>query len=542
MDKGAYSKSDDQDPMSDKHDLQMQVRNPGRSPGGTLIKEEIKMLDFLRKETNKTLNLLRKEANRTYTENGAATYLTTESDCLDLFATIGALRNASEEDVIARFQRAFAENSDLAMKTLFFARDIRGGLGERKVFKTILKYLAVNEPDSVRKNIENVAEYGRYDDLLALIGTPVEKEVMSYIKKVLEEDLAEVKREGANAKITLLAKWLPSVNTSNKEAVRIGKRIARAMNMSDAEYRKTLSALRAQIKIIENNLREKDYTFDYMVQPSKALYKYRKAFLRNDKDRYQSFLDRADKNPIMMNTATLTPYDVIAPIIKKAGIKEDERRAMDVTWKNLENYVGSENSLVVVDGSSSMYWGNDPLPAAVAQSLGIYFAERNKGLFRNNFITFSANPRLIEIKGRDIVDKVRYCMGFNECANTDIKKTFDLILNTAVKNHLRQQDMPERLYIISDMEFDCCAGNADVTNFEYAKAKYAKYGYRLPQVIFWNVNSRNLQQPVKINDQGVALVSGCNPQIFSMLKSGNLEQYKFMMSVLSSIRYKRIAA
>ena len=500
------------------------------------------MFGFLRKETNKTLNLLREEANKTYTENGAVTYLTTESDCLDLFATIGALRNAAEEDVIARFQRAYAENADLAMKTLFFARDVRGGLGERKVFKTILKYLAVNEPESVKKNIRNVEEYGRYDDLLSLMGTPVENEVMSYIKKTLEEDLAELKREGSNAKISLLAKWLPSVNTSNKDAVRNGKKIARAINMSDSEYRKTLSALRAQIRIIENNLREKDYTFDYMLQSSKALYKYRKAFLRNDNERYQAFLDRAEKRPAVLNTSTLTPYDVIAPVISRAEIGEDERRAMDVTWNAFENFAGSDNSLVVVDGSSSMYWGNNPLPAAVAQSLGIYFAERNKGMFRNNFITFSANPRLIEIKGRDIVEKVRYCMGFNECENTDIKKTFDLILNTAVKNGLKQNEMPERLYIISDMEFDFCAGNADVTNFEYAKAEYERFGYKLPQIIFWNVNSRNTQQPVKINDQGVALVSGCNPQIFSMLKSGNLEPYKFMMSVLSSMRYKRIAA
>jgi hypothetical protein len=279
-----------------------------------------------------------------------------------------------------------------------------------------------------------------------------------------------------------------------------------------------------------------------MLQPSKALYKYRQAFIRNDKERYQAFLNKAEKKPSVLNTSALTPYDVIAPIISKVKINEDERHSMDVTWNSLENFVGSENSLVVVDGSASMYWGANPLPAAVAQSLGIYFAERNKGMFRNNFITFSANPRLIEIKGRDIVEKVRYCMGFNECANTNIKKTFDLILNTAVKNDLKQKDMPERLYIISDMEFDCCAGDADITNFERAKAEYAKCGYKLPQLIFWNVNSRNRQQPVKINEQGVALVSGCNPQIFSMLKSGNLEPYKFMMSVLSSKRYERIAA
>lgn len=488
------------------------------------------------------LDLLKNEANRTYTENGAVTYASTRSDCLDLFATIGALRNASDEDIIGRFVKAYAEDADLAMKTLFFARDIRGGLGERRVFKVILSYLATAEPESVKKNIENVAEYGRFDDLLALMGTPLEKEVMEYIEKTLRADMKMLSESGADANVSLIAKWLPSVNTSNKTAVRTARKIARAIHMTEAEYRKTLSVLRARIRLIENNLREKDYSFDYEKQPSKALYKYRQAFIRNDGERYKAFIAKAEIDPSLMHTAALAPYDVIAPVIGRATFTEDERRAMNATWNALENFAGAENSLVVVDGSGSMYWGSNPLPAAVAQSLGIYFAERNTGAFHNHFITFSNRPRLVEIKGKDIVDKVRYCMRFNECSNTDIAKTFNLILRTAVNNKLTQADMPEKLYIISDMEFDSCAGGAEVTNFEHAKAEFARHGYKLPQIVFWNVNSRNHQQPVKMNDKGVALVSGCNPQIFSMLKEGNLEPYKFMMGVLSSERYERIAA
>ena len=488
------------------------------------------------------LNFLKKEANRTYTENGAATYVSTRSDCLDLFATIGALRNVPDVDIVDRFLKAYAEDADLAMKTLFFARDIRGGLGERRVFRIILAYLAAVEPESVKRNIENVAEYGRFDDLLALIDTPVEKEVMAYIGRTLEADMKMLAEKGDAANVSLLAKWLPSVNTSNKDAVRNAKRIARALDMTDAEYRKTLTALRAQIGIIENNLREKDFSFDYEKEPSKALYKYRRAFLRNDEERYVSFVTRAEEDPSIMHTAALMPYEVIAPALGKRVIDEAERRVMNATCNALENYAGAENSLVVVDGSGYMYWNSNPSPAAVAQSLGIYFAERNTGAFHNHFITFSNSPRLIEIKGRDIVEKVRYCMSFNECSNTNLEKTFDLILRTAVKNRLKQSDMPEKLYIISDMEFDSCAGGADVTNFEHARAEFARYGFRLPQVVFWNVNSRNAQQPVKMNDRGVALVSGANPQIFSMLKEGNLEPYKFMMSVLSAERYKKIAA
>ncbi|MBP3804040.1 MAG: DUF2828 family protein [Oribacterium sp.] len=488
------------------------------------------------------LEFLKRESNITYTENWASAYASTNSDCLDLFAAIGALRNASDEDIVTRFKRSYAEDKDLAMKTLFFARDIRGGLGERRVFKVILRYLADYETGSVLKNIENVAEYGRFDDLLALIGTPAEKEVFCFIEKTLKEDIKALNEDHENANVSLLAKWLPSVNTSNKETVLIAKKLAGAIGMTDKEYRKTLSALRARIKIIENNLRTKDYTFDYEKQPSKALFKYRQAFFRNDKERYQHFLKKAEESPSVMHTGTLTPYDIIAPVISNKKLTDDERHAMDVTWKALPDYADSDNALVVVDGSGSMYWGHDPLPVAVAQSLGIYFAERNKGAFHNHFITFSNRPRLIEIKGEDIAEKVRYCMSFNECSNTNLEKTFYLILETAVRNRLTKKDMPEKLYIISDMEFDSCTYNREDTIFENARKRFREKGYDLPQVIFWNVNSRNIQQPVKMSDQGAALVSGCNPQIFSMLKDGNLEPYRFMMSVLSGERYERIAA
>lgn len=488
------------------------------------------------------LELLKKEANRTYTENGAVTYLTTGSDCLDLFATIGALRGASEDEIIKRFSRAYAENPDLAMKTLFFARDIRGGLGERRVFRIVFNYLAENEPEAVKKNIANVAEYGRFDDLLVLLNTPCERELISYIEGQLEADI--LCEEGAD--ISLLAKWLPSVNATNPATVKAAKRIAAGLKMSDSQYRKTLSMLRKRMRIIENNLREKDYSFAYEQQPSKALYKYRKAFIRNDGERYSLFLQRADENPFLMNTATLTPYDIIAPVFSRGynceNFSEEERRSMNTTWNSLEDYAGSDNALVVVDGSGSMYGYTNPMPAAVAQSLGIYFAERNKGAFRNHFITFSCNPRLVEIKGKDIVEKVRYCQKYNECSNTDLMKTFKLLLDTAIKNKLPQSEMPSRLYIISDMEFDYCASNAEVTNFECAKKMFEDNGYKFPMVVFWNVASRNTQQPVRSNEQGVALVSGCNPAIFAMLKEDSLNPYKYMLSILSSERYERVAA
>ena len=482
------------------------------------------------------LEVLKKTANKTYTENGAVTYRTSGKDCLDLFASIGALRHADDEDIRNRFLKAYAENRDLAMKILFYARDVRGGLGERRVFRSILTWLASNEKGSVVKNLPFIAEYGRWDDVLVLLKTPCRKEALTLLKEQFRADLAALEDSGD---ISLLGKWLPSVNASNRETVMQAKMIAKAFGLSDRDYRKALVKLRARIRIIENNLREKDYTFDYAKQPSKAMFKYRKAFLRNDGERYADFLQKVDRGEAKLHTGTLMPYELVE---RAYDCSEEERRSLDVTWRMLEDFTTDENALVVADGSGSMYWNGKPMPAAVAQSLAIYFAEHNKGKFHNHFLTFSMTPQLVEIKGNDFVEKVRCCKTFDECANTNLEAVFDLVLQAAAENHVPQAEMPAKLYIISDMEFDTCVKNSSMTNFESAKASYASAGYKLPDLVFWNVDSRHEQQPVKENDRGVALVSGCSPRIFSMVMDGELNPYAFMLSVIDTERYAPIAA
>ena len=496
------------------------------------------------------LNMLKKETNKTRTENGAMTFRTTASDCLDLFSRIGAMRNACDEEIIDSFARAYIEDPDLAMKILFFARDIRGGLGERRVFRVIMKWLAGFRGVSVEKNIDKIAEFGRYDDMLDLMETGCAEAVFAQIRKQLDEDLKAADRGKG---VSLLSKWLPSVNASNRETVKKAKAIARALGMTDAQYRKTLSSLRAEIRIIENNLREKDYSFDYARQPSRAMFKYRQAFLRNDETRYLEYLDQVERGEKMMHTGALMPYDIIAPIVKWeycldqlrgncVPVSEEQRRALQVSWNALEDFTDGRNALAIIDSSGSMYGYGTPIPEAVAISLGIYFAERNTGAFRNHFITFSEHPQLVELKGRDIVDKTLYCESFNEIGNTDLQKVFELLLETAKKNGLPQNELPEALYIITDMEFDHCTRGADLTNFEYARNLFETNGYKLPQVVFWNVQSRNTQVPVKMNEQGVVLVSGCTPRLFSMITSGEYSPYDFMMEVIGSQRYADIAA
>lgn len=490
---------------------------------------------------------IKKEANRTYTENGAATLQTTYSDCLDLFATVGALRSAEDQEILNRFVRAFTENPDLAMKLLFFARDVRGGLGERKVFRVCLKWLAQNAAVSVKKNIPYIAEFGRWDDLLCLLNTPCETDALLLIQKQLETDLNAM---DMGDDVSLLAKWLPSVNASSIQTVACAKRIARFLGMDDGTYRKTLVKLRGRIRILENNLREKDYTFDYAKQPSKAMFKYRKAFYRNDGERYSEFLKKVSGGEAKMHADTLMPYELVEPYLHFSwsshsfmrDISEEEKSALNATWGCLPAFPNEENALAIIDTSGSMYCGGKPLPAAAALSLGLYFAEHNTGAFKNHFIEFSSKPRLIEIKGETFADRLRYVASFNEIADTNLEAVFDLILNAAVRNHVPQEELPATLYIISDMEFNSCVQNAGATNFENAKAKFAAHGYQLPRIVFWNVQSRNAQQPVTQNEQGVALVSGCSPRIFNMLKSGILSPLGYMLDILGAERYAKIAA
>ena len=492
------------------------------------------------------LNYLKQEANRTYTENGAVTNRSTGSELLDLFATVGALRRADEQEITDRFLRAWTEGKDLAMKLLFYARDVRGGLGERRVFRAVLRWLAVNEPKSLVKNLPLIAEYGRWDDVAILLDSPVKAAVVALLKEQLSKDQEALKQE--DAPVSLLGKWMPSINAHNEDTVKRGRLLAKELGLTEREYRKVLSALRARIRILENNLREKDYSFDYAKQPSKAMFKYRKAFARNDRERYTEFLQRVQRGEATLHTGTLLPYELVDPYLGGNGrsflmpLTPEEAQTLNTTWAALEDFATDENALAIVDTSGSMYWSNSPKPASVALSLGLYFAERAKGPYRNHFIEFSAHPELIELKGETFVEKLRYIASFNEVANTNLTAVFDLILSAAVKNSVPKEDLPQKLYIISDMEFDACVHNASATVFENARKRYAEHGYELPQLVFWNVDSRNRQQPVTMNDRGVALVSGCSPRIFSMAMEGVLDPYAFMLSVLNSERYAPIAA
>ena len=448
------------------------------------------------------------------------------------------MRDADEKDISNVVIRAYVENPEKTMKILFYVRDVRQGLGERRFFRTAIKALLRYYPDAVERNIPFFAEYGRYDDLMTVIGSSCESTAIDEIKKQLNADIEAMQK---NENVSLLAKWLPSVNASSVETKTLGKKTAKLLGMNEKKYRQTLSALRKYIDIIENRLRVSDYTFDYSKATSCSMFKYRKAFLRNDEERYTQYLESVMNGKEKLNASVLYPYE----IIRRCLLMQDKNEilSLDATWKNLPNYAdNNENAIAVIDTSGSMTWGCSGVrPIDVALSLGIYFAEHNKGTFSNHFITFSEKPKLIEIKGKNIYDKVKYCLKFTEYANTNLERVFDLVLNTAVKNKVPAEEMPSKIYIISDMEFDgCIEGGNNSTLFNAMQRKYKNNGYKLPDIVFWNVNSRQENMPVSMSNTGATLVSGFSPVVFDMTISGDISPSSIMEKVISSERYAKI--
>lgn len=480
-----------------------------------------------------------KNSGKTLTLNGAVTNRSSGTYCLDLFFAAGAMRGASEENIAAAVTRAYAEDPVKTLKIVFFARDARGGLGERRFFRAAVKALAQFAPEAVERNIPYFAEFGRYDDLLVLLGTQCADKAMEIISERLNADIASM-REGG--KVSLLAKWLPSVNASSKATRNAARDVAARLGYSERNYRKTLSELRAYSDILENRLRERDYTFDYSKQPSCAMFKYRKAFIRNDNEHYMNYLNDVNSGKAKLNASVLFPYEIVSRCLGME-ISNEEKLALDTTWKNLPVFGENMNAIAVVDGSGSMCCAprGGARPIDVALSLGIYFAEHNKGAFANHFITFSHSPQMVEIKGQDIVEKARYCATFNEVSNTNLEAVFNLILATAVNGKAAQDELPEKIFVISDMEFDNCveSGN-DFTLYDTMKAKFKQYGYKLPDVIFWNVNSYGSNVPVKYKDSGTALVSGFTPALFDMVIGGEISPEIVMNRAIESERYAMV--
>lgn len=500
------------------------------------------------------------ENNLTETTNGMTAYVSTLNAVLDLFSKGSSLRSASIEDIERHVMNALNEDKQLALRCLFYLRDIRGeGQGERRVFRVGLRYLAQNNIDSFIKSgiIKHIPTYGRWDDIFSLFGisSKIDNEIIRLLDSQLKSDINSL-LENPN-QVSLLAKWMPSCNTSSKETRALAKKIYKNLHISEKQYRKMLSKLRKQIDIIETRLSNKDYTFDYSKIPSNANMKYRKCFERNDMERFVKHnqeVAEALKNPVMYdccslpkdNVATLYPYEIVEKIINNRYMNEMERLRYDNMWKQLPNYFGenskNKNWMTVVDTSGSMLGFGRPTPMSVAISLGIYIAEHNTGIFKDKYVTFSTRPSLIDIKNDcDIYNKVWQIFENSIISDTNIEAVFDLLLNTAVKNNMPKEEMPEGIFIISDMQFNSAIEDGrNPAVYDMIKNKYAKAGYTVPKIIFWNVaQSDEGNLPVTKHDNGAILVGGCKPGLFEMILSGKNPEH-FMLDVLNGERYSAL--
>ena len=518
---------------------------------------------------NKFMNGLKDTTNLTFTENGAITHKTTKSDLLDMFAMGAAYRSRSDEDVILMFQKAFAENPVYALKCLFYIRDVRGGQGERRFFKVAMKWLAKKHTDAARRNLKHIPEFGRWDDLYLFVGTPLEKDALSFMKDQLALDLT-------CKTPSLLAKWLKSENTSSAESRKLANITRIAFGMSHKQYRKTLSTLRTRINVLERLMSENrwdEIEFDKI--PSRAGMIYKNAFARHDIERMkqdptvQSYSDFAKDETKKVNAKVLYPYECVAEAMKimgygdcysrRSGITMDDTNRLMVNkyWDNLTDYFhkASFNGMAIVDTSGSMCRADAAAPINVAISLGMYCAEKAKGPFAGHFITFSSNPTFVEVEGVDFCDKVVRMSNADWGGSTNVEAAFDLMLKTAIDNGCTQDEIPQNLIIISDMEFNACATSGprsesrwggygtrlhagDDTLFETMAKKWASYGYQMPQLVFWNVDAR--QNNIAMRDTGyVSYVSGMSPSIFETIMSGKTG-YMLMMEKLDSPRYECI--
>ena len=462
----------------------------------------------------------------TVTENGMPTNSTSLNHCVDLFFHIGAMRGQEKQKKINAFVKAFEENALIATKILFWARDVRGGAGERQTFREIITYMAENRTEVLRKNIHLISEYGRWDDLLVLIGTKLEKEALDLIA------------EGLRAKNALCAKWMPRPSVKNSIKKMQSNVIRKHMGLSPKEFRQMLAKISNTVEQVMCS-GEWDKIKYYNV-PSKAMSNYMKAFRKHDEAGFTKYLESLSKGETKINAEAIYPYDILK------NIRSGEIMGAALQWEALPNYMenSKERMIPVVDVSGSMNSrvGDNPNISCmdVALSLGLYISERNVGVFQDAFITFSEDPQLQVLKG-NISERTHQMMTSDWGMNTNLEAVFKLILTKAKESNVPPSEMPTMIIILSDMQFDECIEMPNSTAFEMIKNMYEESSYEIPKIVFWNLRSVKSDCPVHFNKNGVALVSGFSPSLLTSLLSGkSITPFSMMLDVINKKRYEAI--
>jgi hypothetical protein len=456
------------------------------------------------------------------TENGMKARKSTANACVDLFFKIGAMRG---KDVTREFVAAYVENKDLALRIAQWARDVRGGSGERKLFRDILVLLEKTDIESAKALLSKVPEIGRWDDIFV------------FESKVMKTAAYTMLGDALRAKNGLAAKWTP-----RKGAIAL--EVREFFGMSPKFYRKSLVEM---TKVVESQMCAKEWDeINFSHVPSVAHARYKKAFGRNTEKygEYVKALVKGDDPKVKVNAGAVYPYDVLKGVINHYGSVNYTKDELDVVvkqWEALPNYIGDANVLALVDVSGSMSCpagqGGSVSCMDVAVSLGLYVADKNKGKFKDTFLTFSGKPELLHLKG-NVVQKAQQMVKSSWDMNTDLVKAMDKILATAIAGKVDQSEMPEMLLIMSDMQFDHCA-KFDDSAMQMIRRKFTDAGYTVPQIVFWNLNAKD-NVPVKYDTRGVAMVSGFSPAIMKSVLSADMENFTpegIMLKALMVPRY-----
>lgn len=466
-----------------------------------------------------------KKEKKVFTKNNALTYASSKNAVLDMFFLAGASRNMSSHDIKEIFRKAYEEDIELALKCLFWARDVRGGAGERRFFRLCMDYLRIHNKDLYKEISIHVPYYGRWDDLFYDLKTATVNKF--FIRKAFRQ--AD----------TLLCKWLPRKGA-------IAYFLANFFQKSQRDYRKVIASVS---NTVEQQMCSNDWQqIVYQKVPSVAINKYRKAFYRNDGNRFTDYINLVKKGRTKINAKAIFPHTLVRALYN--GENED---AIQAQWDNLPNYMqGSDQRIIpVCDTSGSMSNPNN-IPLDVSIALGVYISERNKGIFKDAFITFSATPELHVVKG-SLYKRLNRIKQSNAGFNTNLIGVFDLILKAARDGNVAQEDMPTKVLVISDMEFDGAnssyhgstrlqkeSSKQFLTNYNVIKKKYEQSNYIMPTLIFWNVNGRKENVPAQKDDR-VGLVSGFSPAILkSILNGGIYSPMQLMFRTICSDRYDRI--
>lgn len=484
---------------------------------------------------------VRTEASWGKTSNGADALTTTLNAALDMFGRSGAMRNASVQDRQTMIAKAYNENADIAMKLLFFTRDVRGGYGERDTFTDMVKWVASTHPDSVKKNLWGFLEYGRAKDLYTLQGTKCEAAMWDFMKSQFELDYANMV---AGKSCSLLAKWIATPDASSANTRALGQLTLRKLGYTshtEREYKKILRALRRYINIPEALMAAGKWSeIEYSKLGSQCLIKHRQAFARNDAERYAQFIEKAANGEVKMNTGAMTPVDIIHNVFEGRYTSD-----LETMWSNLPDYCKG-NAIVMCDTSGSMTWAGNPRPIEVAMALSMYFAERNKGELKNTFFTFETNPHLVTIEGTTLEAKTDHIMSANWGGSTNLAAAFDKLLDICKDGNVDPADMPEAIVIVSDMQINCVNDIRDgrITFYESMNKRFEEAGYKMPQIVFWNVNAVNPTFHASAIQGGATMVSGYAPAIFKtvMENIGKTPIDVLNEAVITNVRYAKVTA